>query len=51
VRDLVLVCHFHHRLVHEGGWQVVKAGREFRFLPPERMRFRLARGPGLRAAA
>src|SRR4029077_17530140 len=28
VRDLVSVCHYHHRLVHEGGWQVVKAGRE-----------------------
>jgi len=27
VRDLVSVCYFHHRLVHEGGWQVVKAGR------------------------
>src|SRR5205823_2631132 len=24
VPDLVSVCYFHHRLVHEGGWQVVK---------------------------
>jgi hypothetical protein len=40
-----------HRLVHEGGWQVVKAGREFRFVPPERVVMRRARGPGVRWAA
>jgi hypothetical protein len=51
VEDLVLLCHFHHRLVHEGGWQVVKAGKELRFLPPERLPFRRARGPGVRWAA
>jgi hypothetical protein len=22
--NLVLLCHRHHRLVHEGGWQLVK---------------------------
>jgi hypothetical protein len=49
--NLVLLCFFHHRLVHEGGWQVVKAGREFRFLPPDRVVFRRARGPGMRWAA
>jgi uncharacterized protein DUF222/HNH endonuclease len=49
--NLVLLCFFHHRLVHEGGWQVVKAGREFRFLPPERVVMRRARGPGIRWAA
>jgi hypothetical protein len=49
--NLVLLCYFHHRLVHEGGWQVVKAGREFRFHPPERVVMRRARGPGLRWAA
>jgi hypothetical protein len=49
--NLVLLCFFHHRLVHEGGWQVVKAGREFRFVPPERVVMRRARGPGLRWAA
>src|SRR6267143_3016988 len=32
----ILLCYYHHRLVHEGGWQVVKVRREFRFLPPER---------------
>jgi hypothetical protein len=49
--NLVLLCYFHHRLVHEGGWQVVKAGREFRFMPPDRVVFRRARGPGVRWAA
>jgi hypothetical protein len=49
--NLVLLCFFHHRQVHEGGWQVVKAGREFRFMPPDRVVFRRARGPGLRWAA
>jgi hypothetical protein len=49
--NLVLLCFFHHRLVHEGGWQVVKAGREFRFVPPDRVVMRRARGPGVRWAA
>jgi hypothetical protein len=49
--NLVLLCFFHHRLVHEGGWQVVKAGRELRFVPPERVVMRRARGPGVRWAA
>ena len=49
--NLVLLCYFHHRLVHEGGWQVVKAGREFRFVPPDQVVFRRARAPGLRWAA
>ena len=47
----LLLCYYHHRLVHEGGWQVIKAGREFRFLPPDRVVTRRARGPGLRWAA
>jgi Domain of unknown function (DUF222)/HNH endonuclease len=49
--NLVLLCYFHHRLVHEGEWQVVKVGREFRFVPPDRVVFRRARGPGVRWAA
>jgi HAMP domain-containing protein len=49
--NLVLLCHYHHRLVHEGGWQVIKSGREFRFLPPERVFMRRVRGPGMRWAA
>ena len=49
--NLVLLCFFHHRLVHEGGWQVVKAGREFKFVAPDRVVMRRARGPGYRWAA
>jgi hypothetical protein len=51
LENLVLLCFFHHRLVHEGGWQVIKAGREFKFLPPDRFVMRRARGPGVRWAA
>jgi hypothetical protein len=47
----VLLCYYHHRLVHEGGWQVVKVGRELRFVPPERVVMRRVRGPGMRWAA
>jgi HNH endonuclease len=49
--NLVLLCYFHHRLVHEGGWQVIKVGREFHFMPPDRVVMRRARGPGMRWAA
>ncbi len=49
--NLILLCYFHHRLVHEGGWQVIKVVREFKFLPPERFVMRRARGPGMRWAA
>jgi hypothetical protein len=49
--NMVLLCYFHHRLVHEGGWQVIKVGREFQFLPPQRFVMRRARGPGYRWAA
>ena len=33
---LVPLCYHHHRLVHEGGWQVVKAGERLEFIPPDR---------------
>jgi hypothetical protein len=49
--NLVLLCFYHHRLVHDGGWQVIKSGREFRFLPPDRVVMRRVRGPGLGWAA
>ncbi len=49
--NLLPLCYYHHRLVHEGGWQVVKAGREFRFVPPDRVVMRRARWPGMRWAA
>ncbi len=51
IANEVLLCHYHHRLVHEGGWQVVKVGRGFRFIPPERIVMRRARGPGVGWAA
>ena len=35
-RRMVPLCHYHHRLVHEGGWQVVLAGSRVVFIPPER---------------
>ncbi len=34
--NLLSLCYFHHRLVHEGGWQVVKVGGDYQFVPPER---------------
>jgi len=51
--NLMLLCWYHHRCVHEGQWQVVKAGGGYRFIPPERVVRRnwRARGPGLRWAA
>jgi len=49
--NLLPLCYYHHRLVHEGGWQVVKVGEEVRFIPPDRVSARLARGPGVRRAA
>src|SRR5579859_65123 len=52
--NLLSLCWFHHRLVHEGGWQVVKAGEEFRFIPPPQtsvLKEWRARGPGYRQAA
>jgi hypothetical protein len=35
-RRMLPLCHYHHRLVHEGGWQVVLAGSRVEFIPPER---------------
>jgi len=39
------MCHHHHQLVHEGGWQVIKVGNGFDFIPPEHLRHVLVRGP------
>jgi hypothetical protein len=49
--NLLPLCYYHHRLVHEGGWQVVRAGDEVRFIPPDRVSPRRVRGPGVRWAA
>ena len=35
LRNLVPLCYFHHRLVHEGGWQVIRAGEAVKFIAPE----------------
>ncbi len=49
--NLLPLCYYHHRLVHEGGWQVVRAGEGVKFIPPDRVIARRARGPGIRCAA
>ncbi len=51
LRNLLPLCYYHHRLVHEGGWQVVRAGEGYKFIPPDRVIARRARGPGMRWAA
>ena len=33
---MIPLCHHHHRLVHEGGWQVVQTSQRLEFVPPER---------------
>ena len=32
---LLPLCYHHHRLLHEGGWQVVLAGERVEFIPPD----------------
>jgi 5-methylcytosine-specific restriction protein A len=34
--NLIPLCYVHHRLVHEGGWQVIRAGDRLEFVPPDR---------------
>ena len=36
LRNLLPLCYYHHRLVHEGGWQIVRAGESLKFIPPDR---------------
>ena len=43
--NLVLLCHFHHRKVHEGEWQVIRAGNDLDFIPPEHLKHAYARAP------
>jgi hypothetical protein len=35
LRKLLPLCYYHHRLVHEGGWQVVRSANGYKFLPPD----------------
>ncbi len=51
LRNLLPLCYHHHRLVHEGGWQVIRAGEGVKFIPPERVVPHRVRGPGMRWAA
>jgi hypothetical protein len=51
LRNMLPLCYYHHRLVHEGGWQVVKAGDGVRFIPPDHVIAKRARAPGMRWAA
>ena len=46
LRNLVPLCYFHHRLVHEGEWQVVKSSDSIQWIPPERHLHRRTRAPG-----
>jgi len=36
LRKMLPLCFYHHRLVHEGGWQVVMAAERVEFIPPDR---------------
>ncbi len=36
IPNLLPLCYHHHRLVHEGGWQVVRAAQGVRFVAPDR---------------
>jgi uncharacterized protein DUF222 len=36
LRKMIPLCHYHHRLVHEGGWQVILAGARIEFVAPDR---------------
>jgi len=49
--NLLPLCYYHHRLVHEGGWQVIRAGEGYKFIPPDRVIAKRVRGPGMRWAA
>ncbi len=49
--NLLPLCYYHHRLVHEGGWQVIKSGEGVKFIRPDRVIARRIRAPGMRWAA
>jgi len=51
MRKLLPLCYYHHRLVHEGGWQVVQSDEGVKFIPPDHEVYRRIRAPGMRWAA
>lgn len=49
--NLVLICSFHHRLVHEYGWSVRReAGEEVGWFRPDGTRYRAGPSPGVETA-
>ena len=50
MNNLLPLCFYHHRLVHEGGWQVVRTEEGIRFIAPDRI-FAMRRRWGERQAA
>src|SRR3989441_4543922 len=48
--NLLPLCYYHHRLVHEGGWQVIRTAGGVRFVAPERVFMRRRRWGERRAA-
>src|SRR5256714_8044144 len=48
--NLLPLCYHHHRLVHEGGWQVIRAAEGVKFIAPDRV-FSMRRRWGERRAA
>lgn len=50
-RKMLPLCGYHHRLVHEGGWQVVLAGDRIEWIPPERPTLTRRRWGEMRRAA
>src|SRR6266566_2529506 len=42
--NLILLCRRHHRMVHEGGWQLIKSDRQIVVIAPT-ITFGLPRGP------
>ncbi len=45
LENLVLLCHFHHKLVHEHGWSIRRAGGEVEWRRPDGSRFRAGPAP------
>jgi hypothetical protein len=45
LENLVLLCHFHHKLVHEHGWSIRRAGSEVEWRRPDGARFRAGPAP------
>ena len=40
-----MLCGYHHRLSHEGGWRFVREGDQFVMISPDGEKFRSAKAP------